>query len=603
MVISIDNMEIVETAVYPAVTQQEAEYDKTVREDIEIFRQHIEKYIAGAINDDQFRAQRLRRGIYSQRQPGVHMIRTKVPGGTLTGAQMRQLARVAEEFAGGKGHVTTRQNIQYHFVPLTDVPDLLHMLADARLTTREACYNTVRNVTADSLAGLLAGELFDVRPYARQVAFAFLHKELTDNLPRKFKISFSGYPDDPMLGAIHDVGLIAQIRNEDGVERRGFRILVGGGLGPLPNEAQLLDEFLPVEFLVQRMEAVVRLFNKHGNRGNKNKARLKFVLRERGWDWVKETIEAEYRDILENGGVPIPQEVPEGFGGFVSTPPPLADGARLPVIEQRAADPEFDRWLETNVLEQKQPGYAAVTVTIPQGNFTGEQMRGLARIAEDAGDGLLRFTIDQNVVFGFIPIHNLRRVYAALKLIALADAGAGEIEDVVTCPGAYSCNLALTKTMNLGAALQESVKAHPDKAVRKLHIKASGCPNSCGQHWIGDIGFYGNARKINGKEVPYYQMLLGGGYDGEGIMRFALAVQSVPARLAPEALHRVLSHYGANRVDGESFRAYVMRYKVEFFRSLTADLAKPAETFPELYQDWGDEVSYSLQLGRGECAS
>src|ERR1700682_2036172 len=239
------------------------------------------------MTDDELRPQRLRRGVYSQRQPDVHMIRTKVPGGLLTSDQMRQMGRVADEFAGGKGHLTTRQNIQYHFVPLPRVADLLNMLADVRLTTREACYNTVRNVTACPLSGLLQDEPFDVQPYARLVAFAFLHKELTDSLPRKFKISFSGCKEDCMVGAIHDVGLRAVIR--DG--KRGFRMLVGGGLGPLPVDAHVLDEFVPVERLVSRIEAILRLFNTHGNRKNKNKARLKFVVRERGWDWVKEEIE------------------------------------------------------------------------------------------------------------------------------------------------------------------------------------------------------------------------------------------------------------------------------------------------------------------------
>lgn len=593
-------MEIQEAVAYPAVTPQEQEYDKTVREDIELFRAYATKFRAGEISDDEFRAQRLRRGVYGQRQPDVHMIRTKVPGGTMTAAQMRQMARVADEFAGGKGHLTTRQNMQYHFIPLERVADLLHRLADARLTTREACYNTVRNVTGDSMAGVLPDEVFDVRPYARRVAYAFLHKELTDSLPRKFKISFSGSPKDRMIGAIHDVGCIAVIREENGEQRKGFRLLVGGGLGPMPNEAQVLDEFLPAELIVQRIEAVVRLFNKHGNRKNRNKARLKFVLKERGWDWVKETIEAEYQDILANGGVAVPETVPEGFGGFVSTPPPMGTGTALPVVD-KAPDAAYDRWLETNVAEQKQPGYAAVTVVVPQGNMTGDQMRGVAKLAEDTGDGMLRITIEQNIVLAFVPLANLPRVYSALKIIGLADAGAGEVDDVVTCPGAYSCNLALTKTMNLGAALVDAVKDHPDKAVRKLQIRASGCPNSCGQHWTGDIGFYGNARKINGKEVPYYQLLLGGGADSQGIVRFGLAIQSVPARLAPVAVKRVLEHYSSNRGEGEGFRDYVLRHKVEFFRTLTADLAKPAELFPEIYQDWGDETAFSLQLGRGEC--
>jgi sulfite reductase beta subunit-like hemoprotein len=590
----------------PTLQQQtEAEYDATVRADIELFRSYAEKWVAGEITDDQFRAQRLRRGIYTQRQAGVHMIRTKVPGGILTAAQMDRLALIADEFCGGKGHLTTRQNIQYHFVPLAQVPGLLHQLADVRLTTREACYNTVRNVTACPLSGLLEDEVFDVQPYARQVAFAFLHKELTDSLPRKFKISFSGCKDDCTIGAIHDIGLRAVIRNG----QRGFRMVVGGGLGPLPVEAQLLDEFVPVERLVNRCEAVIRIFGKYGNRGNKNKARLKFVVRERGFAWVKEQIEKEYQDILANGGIPTPEVVPDGFGGFQSTPPPLGSGDLLPIVQAGGAptnghaNPEYERWLGTNVRRQKQPGYAIVTVKVPQGNFTGHQMRALASVARDSGDGLLRVAIDQNLVLGYIPLRQLPRIYAVLEKIDLAGTGAGEIDDITTCPGAYSCNLALTKSMNLGAALAEEVGGHPDALVRKLKIKISGCPNSCGQHWISDFGFYGNARKIDGKEVPYYQMLLGGGYDEGGMLRFGTAIQSIPARLAPEAVRRVLDHYVANRQAEETFRAYVLRHKVETFRLMTNDLAKPAEVYPEMYRDWGDDVSYSLQLGRGECAS
>lgn len=578
----------------------EAAYDATVRADIELFRAHAEKWVAGAITDDEFRAQRLRRGIYTQRQAGVHMIRTKVPGGILTARQMDQLAGVADEFGGGKGHLTTRQNIQYHFVPLRQVPEVLHRLADVRLTTREACYNTVRNVTACPLSGLLEDEVFDVHPYAQKVAFAFLHKDLTDSLPRKFKIAFSGCKEDCMVGSIHDIGLRAVIR--DG--RRGFRMVVGGGLGPLPVEANLLDEFVPEERLVAKCEAVIRVFSKYGNRKNKNKARLKFVVRERGFDWVREQIEKEYDDILANGGIPTPQVVPEGFGGFQSVPPPLGTGALLPVVTTNGhSDPQYERWLETNIRQQKQPGYAIVTVKVPQGNLSGAQMRGLASIAREAGDGLLRVAVDQNLVLAYIPLRNLRRVYAALRQIGLAEAGAHEIEDVTTCPGAYSCNLALTKSMTLGAALAEEVRGHGDPLVRQLTIKISGCPNSCGQHWIADLGFYGNARKIEGKEVPYYQMLLGGGYDQAGIMRFGVAIQSIPARLAPLAVRRVLDHYTANRQPGESFREYVLRHKVETFRLMTNDLAKPAEINAEMYRDWGDEMEYSLQLGRGECAS
>jgi sulfite reductase beta subunit-like hemoprotein len=577
------------------------QYDHTVREEIEVFRRKAEAFLAGEIPEDEFRPLRLKHGIYGQRQPGVQMVRCKIPGGVATSRQLEQFARIADEFGGGRGHLTTRQNIQYHFVPLAGVAGLMHLLADVGLTNREACYDTVRNVTACPWSGIARDEVFDVRPYAQRLAYAFLRKELTGNLPRKFKIAFDGCAgQDCIASAINDIGLRAVVR--DG--RRGFRMVIGGGLGPLPTEAQRLDEFVPEERLLNRCEAVIRVFNQYGNRSNRNKARMKFVLRERGIEWLKEHIEIEYADILANGGIAWPARVPEGFGGYQSEPQPLGDGALLPVLNaSRTGEPEYDAWIESNVEHQKQTGYAAVTVRVDQGNLTGVQLRGLARISSTAGDGLVRVAIQQNLLLAFIPLGRLPRVYAALRELGLAAPGAGRIEDVVTCPGAYTCNLGLTKTMNLGAALQETVRQYHDPQVQRLSIKASGCPNACGHHWIADLGFYGNARKIGGKEVPYYQMLLGGGYDEQGLMRFGLAVQSIPARLAPEAVTRVLDHFIANRQPGESFRQYVMRHKVETFRALTSDLAKPAELFPEIYRDWGDDEAFSLQLGRGECAA
>jgi sulfite reductase beta subunit-like hemoprotein len=591
------------TTTEEALSQREAlenQHDKTVREEIETFRTKALSFLAGEITENDFRPFRLKHGIYGQRQPGVQMVRCKIPGGLLTANQLNQFARIADEFGGGRGHLTTRQNLQYHFVPLHQVADLMHLMADVGLTNREACYNTVRNVTACPWAGIAQDEVFDVRPYAQRLAYAFLRKDLTGNLPRKFKFAFDGCRhSDCIQGAINDVGLRAVIR--DG--KRGFRMIIGGGLGPLPTEAQLFDEFIPEERLLNWCEAVIRVFNQYGNRKNKNTARMKFVMRNRGLPWMKEQIAKEYDDIVTNGGIAWPEMVPEGFGGYESNPLPLGNGALLPVVNQSASgDAAYDAWLESNVNEQKQTGYAAVTVTVDQGNLTGDQFRGLARLSATAGDGLLRTAINQNVVLAFVPLARLPQVHAALRELGLGSGGAGQIDDVITCPGAYTCNLGITKTMNLGAALQEAVRQYDDPRVRRLTIKASGCPNACGHHWIADFGFYGNARKIDGREVPYYQMLLGGGYDDQGIMRFGLAVQSIPARLGPEAVQRVIAHFQANRLEGESFRDYVLRHKVETFRELTADLAKPAELFPEIYQDWGDTEAYSLKLGRGECA-
>jgi sulfite reductase beta subunit-like hemoprotein len=577
-------------------------HDETVRTEIEAFREKAADFLAGKITDDDFRPYRLRFGCYGQRQAGVQMMRTKVPGGMMTAAQMERLADVSDFCAAGKGHLTTRQNMQFHFVPLEKFADAMHMLHDVGMTSREACYNTVRNVTACPYAGLTRHEVFDVRPYSQRVAYAFLRKSLTDSMPRKFKIAFDGCTNsDCTIAAIHDVGVKAVIRDGE----RGFRIVVGGGLGPLPVEAKLLDEFLPAERIVNRIEAVLRVFNQYGNRKNRNMARLKFVMRERGFDWLKEAIEKEYADILANGGIPTPTTVPEGFGAYTSKPQPLGTGAQLPVVNNGSSgDPAFDRWLESSVEEQKQTGYAMATVKVQQGNMTSTQMRAIAKIARESGDGCLRVTVEQNLVLGFIQLGLLPRVYAALKAIGLGDEGAREIQDVVTCPGAYSCNLALTKSMNLGYAAEDAVRGYDDPLLRNLQINISGCPNSCGQHWTAEIGFYGNARKIDGKEVPHYQMLLGGGYDEQGVMRFGLQIMSLPARHATIAMTRVLEHYKGNHQDGETFRDYVLRNKVEFFKKeLLADLAKPSPSDPEMFKDWGDDQDFSLQLGRGECAA
>jgi sulfite reductase beta subunit-like hemoprotein len=579
------------------VPSVEEQFDQTVQADIALFRRQVDDYLGGRLTDDEFRAFRLRRGVYGQRQPNVQMIRTKIPGGLATAAQMEKMADIADKFAAGRGHLTTRQNMQFHFIPLAVVPDLLEELGQVRLTTREACYNTVRNVTGCPLSGVCPDEIFDIAPYVRQAAFAFLHKELTDNLPRKFKISFSGCASDCMAGGIHDLGFTARI--VDG--KRGFRVVAGGGLGPLPSEAQVLDEFLPVERLVNRCEAVIRVFGKYGNRKNKHKARLKFIIRERTWDWFKEQVENEYADILANGGIEAPAVVPEGFGAYAPEGQKLGKDALLPVLPD--LPPDYERWLRTNVRPQKQTGNAVVTIKVPQGNMTSQQMRAVAQIARAAGDGLVRVTIDQNLTVAWVPQNRLREVYAALQQAKLAEAGANEIDDIVTCPGAWSCNLGITKTMSLGEALRHTVANHPDEQVRKLHIKASGCPNSCGQHWLGDIGFFGNVRKFNGREVPYYQMLLGGGKDREGMLKYGFTIQSIPAKTAPEAVRRVIEHFIANRQEGETFREYVLRFQVETFRTLTADLAKPMEIDPDFYQDWGDTEAFSLQLGRAECAA
>ncbi len=400
-----DHMAIADVVTDRQLAEQQ--YDAIVREDIELFRNQSNQFLSGQLTDDQFRAFRLRRGIYGQRQQGVQMIRTKIPGGLLTAEQMRTMARVADEFGGGKGHLTTRQNIQYHFVPLKQVPDLLHMLADVRLTTREACYNTVRNVTACPLSGLHPEEVFEVQPYARRLAFAFLHRELTDNLPRKLKVAFCGCPNDCMATAINDVGLRPLIRDGE----RGFRMTVAGGLGPLPTEAKVLHEFIPAEDVVRHVEAVIRVFNVHGNRKDKNTARLKFIMRKRGFDWLRDAIEEQYQDIVANGGIPRPETVPPSFGGFQPQPPPLGSGQMLPMFNPSA---EFSGMARNQCGSSKARRlFHSHGSRFQQGNLTGDQMRGLASLCEQAGDGSLRVTMNQNVILAWVSCRRADRASLA----------------------------------------------------------------------------------------------------------------------------------------------------------------------------------------------
>jgi sulfite reductase beta subunit-like hemoprotein len=373
----------------------------------------------------------------------------------------------------------------------------------------------------------------------------------------------------------------------------------GGGLGPLPTEAQLLDEFVPEERLLNRCEAVIRVFNRYGNRENKNKARLKFVLRERGIDWLREQIEKEYEAILAGGGIAWPERVPEGFGGYQSQPQPLGAGRAAAGGRPTATgDGEYDRLARDNVKSRRQTGYAAVTVRVDQGNLhRGAVARPGRSRRPPAMARCASVTIDQNVLLAFIPLARLPEVHAALGAAGLGAARARRIDDVVTCPGATPATWAHQDDEPGRRAAARRCGGTTTRACGELTIKVSGCPNACGHHWIADFGFYGNARKIDGREVPYYQMLLGGGYDEEGIMRFGLAVQSIPARLAPAAVSACWIISRPTGRDGESFRQYVLRHKVETFRELTRDLAKPAELFPEIYQDWGDDEGVLAETG------
>jgi len=567
---------------------------ESIETEIRVFEEKVRQVRAGTLSDNELRPFRLKHGIYGQRQPGFQMVRVKIIAGVLTPPQLRALANIADNYATGKGHLTTRENIQFHFVQLENVPALMRELADVGLTTREACGNTVRNVTACPLAGICADEAFDVTPYSFGVARYLLRHPDFFELPRKFKIAFSGCEDDGncALAGIHDVGLIAQVRGENGTARRGFRVLVGGGLGSLPTEAAVLSEFLPEEELLPTMEAVLRVFDEYGNRKNKMKARMKFVLREKGIEEFRRLV-AEKRKLST-----APAEV------FTEPSPiqqPLVSISSSP-LSAAVEDPEYDAWAKHNLISQRQAGYGAIWIKLSAGTATSAQMRGLADLLESHGLSGVRIAVNQNFVLPWVAFDRVRAVYDSLRSLDLVTPGALTIADATGCPGATTCNLGITRSHTLSEVLARELVGETDPEVLKVRIKVSGCPNSCGQHHIADIGFYGNARKIGDKQAPYYQLMLGGRVDAAGV-RFARQVLALPARPVPDVIRELLVFYKEQRQPGESFSAWSVRTPDKAIVERLKPFTKISEEDADYFVDWGDTETYSLKLGRGECAA
>ena len=567
---------------------------EAIEAEIRVFEERIQQLRSGAITEDQFRPFRLKHGTYGQRQAGVQMLRVKIPAGILTPAQLRTLAKIGDTYSTGRGHVTTRENVQFHFVQLENVPAVMRLLAEAGLTTREACGNTVRNVTGCPLAGICPGEAFDVTPYALGVSrYLLRHPEFHD-LPRKFKIAFSGCEDDGdcAVAGIHDVGLIAQVSGSNGTAHRGFKVLVGGGLGSLPTEASLLTDFLPEEELLPTIEAILRVFVETGNRKNKFKARMKFVLRDKGIEQFRHLV-AEKRKISQ-----APAEV---FTVASKIQPSLVSIAPAPPAN-RAADPEYARWTEHNLMPQRQAGFGAVWIKLPAGTLFSHQMRGLADLLEKNRLTGVRTVINQNLVIPWVPFDRTRGLHDGLRELDLATPGARTISDVTGCPGATTCNLGITRSLTLAEVLSRELAGETDPEVLKIHIKISGCPNSCGQHHIADIGFYGNARKIGEQQAPFYQLMLGGQVGADGV-RFARQVMPLPARPIPAVIREILAFYKEARQPSETFSAWTARIADEAIVSRLRPFADVQEPSEELFVDWGDTETYSLKLGRGECAA
>ncbi len=567
-------------------------------QEIDTFDQFVRDFWAGRLNPDDFKRFRLQHGVYGQRQQDVQMVRVKIPWGGLTAAQLERLADIAEKAPLRVAHVTTRQNVQFHFFPLAEVPALLRTLADVGLTTREACGNTVRNVAVGHCAGICPKEPFDPTPYADAVARFLLRNPMNQNLPRKFKISFSGCDDDMGLTPIHDIGARATVRTADARAERGFTILLGGGLGSAPRLAHPLEAFTPAADLLPTVAAIVRVFDRHGNREKRNMARLKFLVQTLGIDPLRSLILREREALRSTLAGQFPAVEP-----WRELPPPLKPRNGTPPL---TGDPAYQRWRTTNVLPQKQPGYAAVHVRLVRGDATPEQLRVLARGAREFGDGTARSTNQQNIILRWIPQDALGDLYSLLDRAGRALAGAERLIDVTTCPGADTCQLGITSSRGLALAIGEVIERELGDLADEdsVRIKISGCPNSCGQHHIAGIGLFGGARKFHDEQAPTYQLMLGGSLE-PGNPRFGKPVARIPAKLVPEAVKALLEIYRGERAAGEAFSAFVERAGVERMKGVVApwtDLPPSAEA-PDKYLDWGAEQDFKIETGPGECAA
>ena len=527
--------------------------------EIKRISEEIGKYKAGQLDEEIFRRLRLENGIYGIRfQKDIQMIRVKIPYGLLTADQLDKLGDVAEIFANGIGHVTTRQAFQFHWIPLDSIPEVLRHISEVGLTTREACGNTVRNVTACPLSGVSPDEIFDIMPYADAVVRYFLRNPLNQNLPRKFKIALEGCLTDHAATGMHDIGILAEKKLVDGREVKGFRIYVGGGLGPPPFAAQLLEEFTPADKLLITCEAILRVFDRLGERNNPAKARLKFVIMRLGMEEFKKIVLKERNLVYATRAGDKLWEIEE----FDEIPP-----SNLPEPSGKVDnDEEYRRWRLTNVNAQKQEGFYYVYVTLPAGDITTQQFYELAKMTRKYAGGVLRTTRTQNLVFRWIRDDLLNDLYNDLKQIGLATYGANRILNVVGCPGADTCNLAITHSHKLALELHKRLAQIPEivmsEDLKDISIKVSGCPNSCGQHHIADIGFYGSAQRLNGRMAPFYTLLLGGQV-GPGKVVFGQPVAKVPAKNVPEVILRIMEIYRQSKKDGESFSEWVKRSQEE----------------------------------------
>lgn len=596
--------------------------------DIDIFEGQMGLRQQGKLDEKVFAETRLRRGVYGQRydngqrHDGVQtqalefspkftkgpdtqwdapgMQRIKVPFGGLSLEQMETLAELADEYSDGVLHVTTRQDFQLHYIHIEDTPDLMRRLAAVGLTTQEACGNSVRNVTACPLAGVCHDEAFDVTPYSKATADYLMGHDDVQDFGRKFKIAFSGCAQHACgLVKMHDMGFLAKVQEVDGVRQRGFTIFVGGGLGTVPFQAKVLREFVPEDRIMAFSQAVSRVFARHGEKQNRNRARVKFLIEKLGIEEFGRLVDEELEQL------PVDPE----WTAFLPEVERYEERAIKAGYELNGVAPPdgFETWYETNVYQQRQPGYSVVTINLPLGDLSSRQMFRLADIAREYVGDNVRTTVEQNMILRYVSNKDLIEVFKALSEIGLGASGAGTIVDITTCPGTDTCKLGIASSRGLANELRTRLtvkSASLPEAIKDLRIKVSGCFNSCGQHHIADIGFFGNSRRSGNHKVPHFQVILGGQWTENG-GSYGLAVGAVPAKSVPDVLDTITERYVNERLTGESFQTWVQRLgKKEVKAILDPYVSLPTiEEKPEFFSDWGDSRVYTIgDIGVGECA-
>src|SRR5918996_1521123 len=605
------------------------EMEPELAREIDIYETEMELRKQGKVDEKLFAETRLRRGVYGQRYdngqrydgretqqlpypsgeltkgpntvwdaPG--MLRIKIPFGGMNARQLEVMAELAEEYSDGIAHVTTRQDFQLHFIHIEDTPALMRRLAAVGITTREACGNSVRNVTACPYSGVCHTEAFDVTPYAHALAMFLLGHPDTQDFGRKFKVAFSGCRHEACgLVSLHDMGAIAVTRIENGVEKRGFELYVGGGLGTVPHQAKLFDDFVAEEELLPLAQAISRVFARLGEKKNRNRARIKFLVAQLG-------IEEFKRLVLEERAT-LPQD--PRWTAYLSEIRELDEKPLRPAepLGDSLQTASFQRWYQTNIFHQKQKGYVTATITLPLGDITADQLRAVADISRRFTNGTVRTTVEQNIVLRWISEADLPEVYAALEAIGLGQPGAGTIVDITSCPGTDTCKLGISASRGLAGELRQRLaeKSHAlDEAVQNLHIKVSGCFNSCGQHHVADLGFYGVSRHSGNYTVPHFQVVLGGEWTHNG-GSYGLAMGAVPAKRIPEVVERLTGRYVSEREKNESFKTFIQRIGKVQVKSMLDDLTKmPShDEDPTPYTDWGDSREFTIgDMGVGECA-